>query len=109
MVKFVRTDENGIATVTEIAANGWSHYCGNYYYYQDGEPYTGWVGDYYIEKGCMQKSCFITDEDGNEYELGEDGACLKDTWAMNGYYYAKADGNLAKNDGNNIRWKELLF
>ena len=66
--KIVRTDENGIATVTEIAANGWSHYCGNYYYYQDGEPYTGWVGDYYIEKGCMQKSCFITDEDGNEYE-----------------------------------------
>lgn len=96
--KIVRADENGIATVTEIAANGWSHYCGNYYYYQDGEPYTGWVGDFYIEKGCMQRSRFITDKDGNEYELGEDGACLKDTWANDGYYYAKADGTFAKNE-----------
>ena len=96
--KIIRANENGSATVTEIAANGWSYYSGNYYYYQDGEPYTGWVGDYYIEKGRMQKSRLITDIYGNEYELSADGACLKDTWANYGYYYAKADGKLAKDE-----------
>ncbi len=47
--KIVRADENGIATVTEIAANGWS-LTWNYYYYQDGEPYTGWVVIFTLKK-----------------------------------------------------------
>ena len=40
-------------------AEGWSCYGGEYYYYVDGEPYSGWVGEYFVDNGCMQREKVI--------------------------------------------------
>ena len=94
--KIVRADDNGAVTVTDISTDGWSYYGGDYYYYQGGKPYTGWVGAYYVKDGLMLKNRLFTDEDGEEYALGEDGAYIINSLVNYGNYYAQADGKLIK-------------
>ena len=57
--KLIIADENGSVTITTILAEGWSCYGGEYYYYVDGEPYSGWVGEYFVDNGCMQREKVI--------------------------------------------------
>ena len=71
--KIVKTDASGAVTVSEIAADGWSRCDGEYYYYQNGKPYTGWVGAYYVSNGLMLRDTAVVDQSGNQYWVNEYG------------------------------------
>ncbi|MBQ4253047.1 MAG: hypothetical protein II704_08370, partial [Erysipelotrichaceae bacterium] len=67
---------------------------GSYYYFKNGKPYTGWVGDYYINEGIMKTDMVV----GNYY-VGSDGKYVKNQWAGKELtYYAKSDGKLARDE-----------
>ena len=96
-------DENGAMIATNPMPDGWSCYNGEWYYYQNGKPYTGWVGAYYINSGYMWANASVSWQN-NTYYLGEDGALLTNTW-ISGYFgnsYIKADGLIARSE-----WLEL--
>ena len=103
--KVVKADASGAVTVTSISPNGWSSYKGNYYYYKNGKPFTGWVGSYYIIDGIMQCNMNINDKSGCTYWVNEYGVYVKNAWVSGGEHYAKENGVLAydewlKIDGN---------
>lgn len=120
--KVVTTNKNGAIIGSAKLKDGWSSYNGERYYYKNGKAYTGWVGDYYIENGCMLRNQVI-DVSGkkyyngdsnlaslkNKYYIGEDGTCQKNKWVNNGWFYAKADGTLAQNEWLKIDGKIYYF
>lgn len=74
--------------------NGWTLYDGRYYYYENGEPVTGWRGNYYIEDGVMETSTVI---DG--YYLNDVGLWVsKEGWVDGGYRYVKSNGKVASEE-----------
>ncbi len=87
------------STTEDALKDGWTYIDGNAYYYKNGKPYTGWVGDYYVSGGHMQVNSICTIND-KTYYLGTDGKYVKNSWIENGstYRYAKADGTLAKDE-----------
>lgn len=107
--KIIKTDASGAVTVSEIAANGWSRCDGEYYYYQDGKPYTGWVGAYYILDGLMLRNTVVTDEYKNTYWVNEYGVYQTSSWVNDGISYAKADGTLAEDEWLTIGNKTYYF
>ena len=70
----VTTDDDGVVVSIVPIENGWSFHGGIWYYYQDGKPYTGWVGTYLVESGKMVET---------------------NTWFRDGRWYRKADGTTA--------------
>ena len=98
--KILTTDASGAVTVSEIAADGWSRCDGEYYYYQNGKPYTGWVGAYYVSNGLMLRDTAVVDQSGNQYWVNEYGVYQTNRWISDGYgyNYAKADGTLARKE-----------
>ena len=83
-------NNSGVVTGTKEMQDGWSCYDEEWYYYQNGRPYTGWVGSYYINAGKMVRNSEITWHD-NGYYLGEDGIYKTNAWVSNDRYYVKAD------------------
>lgn len=111
--KLIIADENGSVTITTILAEGWSCYGGEYYYYVDGEPYSGWVGEYFVDNGCMQREKVIGVDGEKHFFVDGYGVRQKNRWVNGGSSYAKEDGTLAENewleiDGKNIILKELI-
>ena len=77
--KVITTDDNGVVTNVKHIENGWSCHNGVWYYYMNGEPYTGVVGKYWVVDGKMK----------------EDVLLEPNTWTGNGSYYTKEDGKMA--------------
>ena len=94
-------NDSGVVTGTKEIQDGWSCYDEEWYYYQNGKPYTGWVGTYYIDAGKMLCSSEIT-WNNKTYYLEEDGTYKTNAWIRDGRYYAKADGSEAQDE-----WLEL--
>lgn len=65
-------DSGEIVSIAPIE-DGWSFHDGDWYYYQDGKPYTGQIGTYLVEYGKMVET---------------------DVW-IEDLLYRKADGNMA--------------
>ena len=94
-------NSSGVVTGTKEMQDGWSCYDEEWYYYQNGKPYTGWVGAYYVSAGKMLCNSEITWND-KTYYLGEDGTYKTNAWILDGRYYAKADGSEAQSE-----WLEI--
>ena len=112
--KLVSINTAGAITSQKKMADGWTLADGNYYYFKDGSPYTGWVGNYYISGGVMRRN--TTSPDG--YWLRYDGQYQKTQgWAVAGTgknkyengYYVKKNGKLAKNEWLEISGKWYYF
>ena len=105
------TDSSGAVIATSPMQDGWSCYGDEWYYYQNGKPYTGWVGAYYIDDGHMVRNSMVIWKD-KTYYLGEDGAYVTNTWCegyLNSAYYAKADGTFAQSEWLEIAGKLYCF
>ena len=105
------TDSSGAVIATSPMQDGWSCYGDEWYYYQNGKPYTGWVGAYYIDDGHMVRNSMVILKD-KKYYLGEDGAYVTNTWCegyLNSAYYAKADGTFAQSEWLEIAGKLYCF
>lgn len=94
---------------------GWDFIDGYWYYYKNGQPYTGWVDNtYYIMDGVMLTNQFLEVMDRSTNKtcynyLGYDGKKVKNGWyqitvntgyLMNEWIYADYNGKLVE-DG----WK----
>lgn len=106
--KVITTNKSGAVTSVAVPKNGWSSYNGEWYYYQKGTPYTGWVGSYYVEKGHMLQDQIIT-WNNKRYYVDENGKYQTNKWIKDGWYYAKADGTLAQNEWLKIGDKLYYF
>ena len=78
--------------------DGWTYdeNYANYRYLKNGQPVTGWVGDYYVEDGVMLFSDFV-EYNGACYYLDKDGRCVRNGWYKLPYgdwIYARANGTL---------------
>ena len=110
--KLVETDGSGAIAVNTSLEDGWSYHNGEWYYSKNGTPYTGWVGDYYIDFGHMVRNSIIMQyqykntyssyEEEVYYYLDENGICKKNGWftgrdsdGLEGECYANEDGSLA--------------
>lgn len=96
------TNANGEVVKETELPNGWTYSATNhnYRYMKDGKPYTGWVGDYYIEGGYMRFNTSVKYE-GAYYYLGADGRYVRNGWYQLPYgewIYARADGRLFYNE-----------
>ena len=99
-------DGNGGMIATNPMPDGWTYYNNEWFYYQNGKPYTGWVGAYYIRSGNMLVDTTV-DWHGKTYYLGEDGAYLTNAWYGN--WYIKADGTQAQSEWLEIDGKMYYF
>ena len=97
------TDANGCIVDSETPSDGWHYMDGNAFYFKNGMPFSGWVGDYYVEDGYLYISTII--QDGNKYYYaGADGRYVKNGWNFvydgyeEGYIYARANGTLCCNE-----------
>jgi len=101
------TDASGAITSEKSLKNGWELAGGNYYYYKDGNPYTGWVGNYYISSGRM-----LRNQIADGYWVGNDGTYnSRAGWVSTKYaryeygstlMYAKSGGKLVENGWEKI-------
>ena len=84
----VTTDDGGVVVSIVPIENGWSFHGGIWYYYQDGKPYTGWVGTYLVESGKMVETNTWS---GSRY-IKADGREASGWFQINGdwYYFATA-------------------
>ena len=94
----VTDDTDGETETTTYPDNKWTLSDGYYYYYRDGQPYTGWVGDYYVSSGIMQRNRVVFSNE-KYYYVDNEGRYVKSGW-INDTYYAKpsAGGRLAENE-----------
>ena len=109
--KLLTINDSGAIVATSAVQDGWSYYGGEWYYYQNGKPYTGWVGDYYVQDGQMCHNDIVSWQN-KRYYLGKDGVYMRNAW-YEGYlgsmYYAKADGTLAQSEWLEIAGKLYCF
>ena len=99
----VTTNSNG-EVISKKDANGWVYDHDNYwqegevYYFVDGESYNGWIGNYYIDNGCMAINRVVYDEKADKYYcLNKKGVLVRNGWYEryeDNWVYAKADGSL---------------
>lgn len=101
--KYEYFDDNGIWQENNpIKKNDWSLVDGKWYYYSEGNPYTGWVGSYYISQGVMCTNTYI---EGNnvDYYVDHEGVYQRNSWVKipgyggAGWRYAGTDGKILKN------------
>ena len=96
-------DNNGKYIGTS-AKDGWSYSDGSWFYYKDGEAYTGWVNNkYWVDDGELCTDGFI--EDGGKYYYVNCEGIYQTGWIKteeNGWWgewtYANASGEIV-NDG----------
>lgn len=93
---YYTTDSNGVVISETYMQEGWNYTGDGYYYQKNGQAYTGWVGDYYVEHGSMRINERI-EYAGKYYWLGADGRYIKSGWyqlPFGQYIYANANGTL---------------
>jgi len=99
------TDTSGAVVSEKDPANGWSYVGGSLMYYQNGQAYNGWVGDYLIDGGYAVINTY-TNWQGNYYAFDTYGRYIKSGWHQfeygfedySRYVYAKAGGKLCCNE-----------
>lgn len=111
--KYNLFDDNGIWK-GELATNAWTLVNGTWFYYENGKPYTGWTGDYYIEEGKMAMDRFIythTADTEKIYYVNYKGVYQRNCWIedYDGWCYAGSDGALITNDWKNIGGVDYYF
>lgn len=110
-------DNNGKWTGTISRKDGWSYGDGKWYYYKDGEAYTGWVDNkYWVENGMLQTNTYVMDDDDNEYYVNQEGIYQTGWIQAYSYYddttewsYADASGVLKTNEWYAIGNKWYYF
>ena len=102
-------DASGVVTGKYYVEDGWSSHGTEWYYYQNGVAYTGWVGAYYVSNGQMQRNQMVRTENNTYYYVGEDGAYQTNAWVNDGKSYAKANGLLAQNEWLKIDGKKSIY
>ena len=109
--RFATISDSGTVTDIKSMEDGWSCYNGEWYYYQNRSPYTGWVGEYYVYEGRMCRNSTVPYNAfyGTKYYVGEDGTRQSNVWSEDGNYYAKSDGTLAQDEWLNIDGKLYYF
>lgn len=127
--QIISTNGDGVV-VSKTDANGWIYDnregYGYVYYYENGEAFDGWKGDYFIENGEMRRDSVVYSNDKNYY-VGKNGLCVYNQWIERKEYYgyggyastydyavdtmsswmlARADGSLVCDDwySNGINW-----
>lgn len=94
--KIYTTDASGAVISKTPLPDGWTYSDGDVLYSKNGAPYTGWVGDYYVENGYMLYNQRIQYGD-KYYYLGADGRYVKNGLFRDCYdavVAVKADGTL---------------
>ena len=96
-------DSSGARTGPLDYKNGWYLVGGDWYYYKDGQPYSGpsgnggWVGSYYVDStGKM-----LVNQEVEGYWVGKNGAYIRNGWikAPTGlWYFAENGGKLIKSN-----------
>ena len=99
-----RIGVDGVVKETVKIKDGWNYVGVKAYYYKDGERYTGWLGNSYIENGDKVFDVKIYDEQYEAYYyINKEGNYVRNSWIKpydqgDYYFYAGLDGKL-KNDG----------
>ncbi len=101
----VFTDGSGAVAYTQKFTEGWNLVSefghGVYYYVQDGNLYTGWVGDCYVDEweGMICGRAYTIDD--VRYYFQDNGAIARSTWIQDDdgdWRYAKANGELCEDE-----------
>ena len=110
-----RIGSNGVVKSTEKLKDGWN-YVGIYAYYcKNGEFYTGWVGDTYIDYGTKVFDSRVYDSENKAYYyFDKNGRCVFNKWIQpytgsTVYYYAGYDGKLKTNGWASINGSWYYF
>lgn len=99
---------DGAVTAAKRLSDGWTLSGGEYYYYRNGKPFTGWKGNYYVSNGKMRRNTvapggYYVDE-GGKAKVTAGWAKIEETSGSR-WVYAKKGGKLMKNSwlkiGNN--------
>ncbi len=109
----VTTDANGVITKTTELKDGWNYIGEGYVYLKNGEAFTGWVGNYFIDDGWMLFNERL-EYNGKYYWLGADGQYVRGKWITlpgeyKEYMYADANGILACSQWKLIGGKYYYF
>lgn len=90
----------GALQSVSAVSDGWTYADGLAYYYVGGKPYTGWVGNYYVDNGEMLQDEAFMDNARNLYYVGIDGIYASDEFIYYyySYGYAKSNGILAQDE-----------
>lgn len=108
--KLIMTDDSGAIKGSFLLEDGWSYHDGECYYSKNGELYTGWVDDYYVQNGRMLRNQVVRDsESGKYYWVDEYGVYQTNKWVNEGDSYAKEDGTLAEKEWMTIDGKLYCF
>lgn len=108
---YYTTDSNGVVTSETEMKDGWNYTGTGYRYLKNGEPITGWVGDYYVEYGEMRINTTI-EYGGKYYYLGADGRYIKNGWYKTpdgAYIYANSNGTLKCSEWLQLGGKYYYF
>ena len=114
--KLYTIGKKGQITKTSKLGNGWTLFGGNYYYYKNGRPYTGWVSNCFVKEGRMLTNTVTPDN----YYVGKTGKIVKKTgWIMtidtltgttiSSGRYIKKGGKVAKDEWLTINKKKYHF
>lgn len=97
--QIITTDASGAVNNIQSYVEGWNlindNGDGNYYYVQNGELYTGWLGDYYLDPEMYCGGYY--EIDGKYYYFYDNGVYARNGWIQykdGDWLYAKADGSL---------------
>ena len=93
------TDSDGVIISETPLADGLHYVDGDGIYLKNGNPYTGWVGNYFFDDGYMVYNRRIS-YNGNYYYMDETGKMVTGWYKMPeysyyAYIYAFSDGTLA--------------
>ena len=102
--KYVFNTNGTVKRVDDKVYNGWVNVNGTPTYFKNGQLYTGWYGDYFLQFGVKQYNKVVT-WNGVNYYVGADGKYLRSQWTpyttlKNQYkkYFTKSGGAIAKNE-----------
>lgn len=112
----VTTDSSGAVISVKDPADGWTYADGTVYYYKNGQPYTGWVGDYLINDGVMAINGYWRWKD-DYYAIDAYGKYVRSGWhrfqyengSYSDYVYAKPGGKLCSNEWLQVNGKWYYF
>ena len=91
---------DGAVTAAKRLSDGWTLSGGEYYYYRNGKPFTGWKGNYYVSNGKMLRNTvapggYYVDE-GGKAKVTAGWEKIEETSGSR-WVYAKKGGKLMKN------------
>ena len=98
-----RIGPDGVVKATDKIKDGWNYIGVRAYYYKEGNRYTGWLGNSYIEYGTkIFDSSIYDDKYEAHYYIDKDGNCVYNSWIKpyegnDMFLYAGSDGKLKCN------------